>query len=86
MVLAFIAPGRTASSVGSFVDGLPTAFEFGNGGIFMAVDEGTDLLAVGTGGSFTVDIAPVPLPASWPFLLSGLASLGLLRRRPQTTG
>lgn len=76
-----IAPGTTASSMGSFVDGLPTSFVFGNGGILITIAEGTDLNLVGTGGSLTVEFAPVPLPAALPFLLSGLAGLGLLRRR-----
>lgn len=76
-----IAPGSTASSVGSFVDGLPTSFVFENGGILISIGEGTDFNLIGTGGSLTVDFTPVPLPATLPFLLSGLAGLGFLRRR-----
>ena len=35
----------------------------------------------GTTGSFTVTVAPVPLPAGLPLLLSGIAGIGLMVRR-----
>ncbi|MEM6309014.1 MAG: hypothetical protein AAF754_03105 [Pseudomonadota bacterium] len=42
------APGTTANSVGSFLPGLATSFDFGNGGILIGVGEGTNLNTVGT--------------------------------------
>lgn len=51
-----IAPGSTVSSVGAFVEGLPTEFTFENGGILVTVGAGTDLTLIAeNGGSLTVD-------------------------------
>lgn len=79
-----IAPGATASSVGSFVPGLATAFSFPNGGVLISIGEGTNLNTVGTGGSLTVDLTAVPLPAGLPLLLAGVLGLGLIARRRST--
>lgn len=51
-----IQPGTTVSSMGAFVDGLPTNFTFENGGILITVGEGTDLTKISeNGGSLTVN-------------------------------
>jgi len=51
-----IAPGTTVSSMGAFVEGLPTEFTFGNGGLLITVGEGTDLTKISeNGGSLTVN-------------------------------
>lgn len=48
--------GLSVSSVGAFVDGLPTDFTFENGGILITIGEGTNLEAISAnGGSLTVD-------------------------------
>lgn len=51
-----IQPGTIVSSVGAFVDGLPTSFTFENGGILITVGEGTDLTKISeNGGSLKVN-------------------------------
>lgn len=51
-----IEPGTSVSSIGAFVDGLPTDFTFENGGILITVGEGTDLTKISeNGGSLTVN-------------------------------
>jgi hypothetical protein len=51
-----IAPGTSVSSMGAFVDGLPTDFSFENGGILITVGEGTDLTKISENdGSLTVN-------------------------------
>ncbi|MEM9582187.1 MAG: hypothetical protein AAGA08_03655 [Pseudomonadota bacterium] len=51
-----IAPGAKVTSVGAFVEGLPTEFTFENGGILITVGEGTDLTKIlANNGSLTVD-------------------------------
>ncbi len=49
-------PGTTATTEGTFVDGLATSFTFENGGIMVTIGNGTDLGMVGQGGSLTVDL------------------------------
>jgi len=51
-----VSPGDTASSDGTFVDGLATSFTFPNGGILITIGDGTALGTVGQGGSFSVDL------------------------------
>lgn len=80
-MLEIIAPGTMVSSVGGFVPGAPTDFTFANGGVLISIGQGTNLNTVGTGGSLTVNVAPVPLPASLPILFAALAGLGLVSRR-----
>lgn len=76
-----VAPGATASSVGAFVAGAPTAFTFENGGFLLSIGEGADLTAAGVGATLSVEVSAVPAPASLPMLMAGVAGLGLLRRR-----
>lgn len=80
-VVQIMAPGAMASAAGSFVPGLPTSFDFGNGGVLVLIGDGTNLNTVGTGGSLKIDISAVPLPASLPLLLVGLSGFAVLRRR-----
>lgn len=79
------APGTTASSDGTFVPGLATTFSFDNGGILVTIGDGTNLNTVGTGGSLTVDLSAVPVPASLPLLFAGLTGFGLIRRIAKRT-
>lgn len=51
-----MSPGDTATSDGTFVDGLATSFTFENGGILVTIGDGSALRTVGQGGSFTVDL------------------------------
>ncbi len=80
-----IAPGLTASSVGSFVPGLATAFSFDKGGILVTIGDGTNLNTVGTGGFLTVEVSAVPVPASLPLLFAGLVGFGVIRRKAKRT-
>ncbi len=51
-----IEPGATATSMGAFVEGLPTDYTFENGGILVTVGEGTDLTKISeNGGSLTIN-------------------------------
>lgn len=51
-----LEPGTSVTSVGAFVDGMPTEFVMENGGILVTVGEGTDLTKISeNGGSLTVN-------------------------------
>jgi len=53
-----LSPGDTATSEGSFVDGLAASFTFAYGGILISIREGTALGTVGQG------VRPPPKKAS----------------------
>lgn len=51
-----VKPGTQVSASGAFVDGLPTEFTLGSGGILITIGDGTDLTKVSeNGGSITVN-------------------------------
>ena len=51
-----LSPGEVISSHGSFAPGLATSFMFPQGGVLIAIGEGSALRTVGTGGSLRVDL------------------------------
>lgn len=51
-----LSPGETLTADGTFVEGLATSFMFANGGVLIAIGEGSALRTVGTGGSVNVEL------------------------------
>lgn len=49
-----LSPGKVITSHGSFAPGLATSVMFANGGVLIAIGEGSALRTVGTGGALSV--------------------------------